>query len=194
MKVIRNIYDWMGSKVGSAYADAWLIALFFIESSFFIIPVDPLLILYCISNTKRSLYYAAIATMASVAGGIFGYFIGSVMWYGIGQVLVKWLISEKTFYDVVAKYKLYQNWAVLLAGFTPIPYKAVTISAGFCNLAFVPFVTCSILARGARFFLIAGAIKMWGPQIKDFINQYFNYLVVAFTLMVILSLKVLVWV
>lgn len=181
----------MGTKVGSPYADLWLIALFFIESSFFIIPVDPLLILYCIANTKRSLYYATIATIASVVGGVFGYMIGAFMWQSVGTWLVHWVISEQTFYDIVAKYKIYQNWAVLIGGFTPIPYKAVTISAGFCNLDLIPFIFYSFIARGARFFLIAGAIRIWGPQIKHFIDRYFDQLVVIFMIIVFLSIYAL---
>lgn len=191
MKFIRKIYDWMGSKVESPFADYWLAALFFIESSFFIIPVDPLLILYCVTRPTWSLYYASVATMASVCGGIFGYMIGACMWKTLGLFLVKWIISEATFSGIVAKYKLYQNWAVLIAGFTPVPYKAVTISAGFCNLDLVPFILYSTIARGARFFLVAGAIRIWGVQIKGFIDRYFNQLVIAFVVIVALSIWVL---
>ena len=191
LKVIRRIYDWMGSKVDSPYATWWLAGLFFIESSVFIIPVDPLLILFCVTNNKRSLYYATVATAASVAGGIFGYAIGAFMWKSVGASLVTWLISEATFNSIVEKYKIYENWAVLIAGFTPVPYKAVTISAGFCGLAFLPFVFYSTIARGARFFMLAGAIKLWGPQIKVFIDKYFNHLVVLFALLVILSCLIL---
>lgn len=191
MKFIRKIYDWMGTKVGSPYADLWLVTLFFIESSFFIIPVDPLLILYCIANSKRSLYYATIATAASVAGGAFGYAIGAFMWQSIGTFLVHWVISEQTFHDVVAKYKIYQNLAVLIGGFTPVPYKAVTISAGFCGLDFIPFIIYSCIGRGARFFLVAGSIRIWGPQIKYFIDRYFDQLVVIFMLIVFLSIYAL---
>lgn len=191
MNFIRKIYDWMGSKVNSRFATAWLAFLFFIESSVFFIPVDPLLILYCIHNNKRSIFYAWIATLASVVGGLFGYMIGALMWKSIGINLVTWIITEKTFYGIVAKYKIYQNWAVLIAGFTPVPYKAVTISAGFCNLALLPFIFYSFIARGARFFLVAGSIRIWGPQIKDFIDRYFNYLVVAFVAIVFLSCTIL---
>ncbi len=184
MKFIRTIYDWMGSKVHSPWADAWLMLLFFIESSFFIIPVDPLLILYCVHNARKSFYYASIAVMASVLGGAFGYFIGAVLWESVGSTLVKWVISEQTFNDAVAKYKLYQVWAVFIAAFTPVPYKAITISAGFCKLDFLPFIFYSILGRGMRFFMVAGAIWQWGPQIQSFIDRYFNYLVVIFMLIV----------
>lgn len=175
----------MGQKVHSPYAVWWLAALFFIESSFFIIPVDPLLILFCVENNKRSFYYARIATIASVVGGLFGYFIGAVLWQLIGPFMLKWIISKPTFYALVAKYKMYQTWAVLIAGFTPVPYKAVTISAGFCALPLIPFIFYSTLARGARFFLVAGLIRVFGERAKVFIDTYFNYLVVAFVLIVI---------
>ena len=191
MKVIRKIYDWMGSKVDSKYADWWLIFLFFIESSFFIIPVDPLLILYCVTNSNRSFYYATIATAASVVGGVFGYLIGAVLWKSIGIVLVKWIITEETFYHLVKKYKIYQNWAVFIAGFAPVPYKAVTISAGFCNLPIIPFIVVSIIGRGGRFFLVAAAIRLWGVHIKNIIDRYFNQLVVAFAALVVFSIWIL---
>ena len=191
MKVIRRIYDWMGSKVQSRYATSWLAAMFFIESSFFVVPVDPMLILFCVENPASSFYYAAVATVSSVVGGMFGYFIGLAMWDTIGVKLVTWLISEATFNEIVAKYALYQNWAVLIAGFTPMPYKAVTISAGFCKLPFLPFVIYSTIARGARFFMVAGAISLWGIAIKKFIDKHFNYLVIAFVLIVVMSFGIL---
>ncbi len=190
MKIIRKIYDWMGSKVNSNHAIFWLAILFFTEAVFFI-PVDPLLMLFCIENSKRSFFYATVATLSSVAGGIFGYLIGYFLWNSVGSGLVNLVISEATFNQAVLKYKLYQNWAVLIAGFTPVPYKAITLSAGFCNLAIMPFIAFSLISRGARFFLIAGAIRIWGPQIKNFIDRYFNQLVVLFTVVVILSIWLL---
>ena len=186
MKVIRKVYDWMGQKAHSKRAIPWLSFLFFIEA-FFFIPVDPLLILFCVENNKRSFFYATVATISSVLGGIFGYMIGNLMWQSIGSKLVSWIISEATFNQAVLKYKFYQNWAVLIAGFTPLPYKAVTLSAGFCNLPLAPFIIFSLIARGTRFFLIAGAIKIWGVQIKNFIDKYFNQLALFFVLIIILG-------
>jgi len=186
MNPIKKVYDWSGRKVHSPYAVYWLSALFFIEAIFFF-PVDPLLILFCINNNKKALNYAAIATLSSVAGGICGYAIGAVMWESIGMNLVNWIISEKTFACTVAKYKLYQNWAVFIAGFTPLPYKAITLSAGFCKLNLHSFIIFSLISRGARFFLIAGIIKIWGNKIHFFIDRYFNQLVVLFMLLIILS-------
>ncbi len=186
MNILRKIYNWMGEKVYSKYALFWLSALFFMEAIFFI-PVDPLLILYCVQNSKKSFLYATIATISSVMGGITGFLIGKLMWNSIGINMVKWIISEATFNSAIMKYKLYQNWAVLIAGFTPLPYKAITLSAGFCGLSIIPFITFSFISRGSRFFLMAGAIKVWGAQIKDFIDQYFNQLVILFTIILVAS-------
>ncbi len=191
MRSIRRVYDWFGTRVHSPYAYWWLVGLFFIESSFFFIPVDPLLILFCVEDKRRSIFFATIATLASVFGGIFGYLIGWLLWDSIGITLVRWIISEATFAHVVGKYTLYQAWAVFIAGFTPVPYKAVTISAGFCKLPFIPFVFYSAISRGLRFFLVAGSIRLWGDHIKIFIEKYFNYLVIVFTIVLVLSCSVL---
>ena len=184
MNIVRKFYGWLGKKVNSPHAQYWLAFLFFIEAVFFV-PVDPLLILFCIENSKKSLTYSAIATISSVAGGVFGYFIGAVMWKSIGMTLVSWVISEQAFMSAITKYKLYQNWAVFIAGFTPLPYKAITLSAGFCKLNLPYFILFSFLSRGARFFLLGGIIKIWGKQIHFFIDRYFNQLVVLFTLIIV---------
>ncbi len=176
----------MGSKTSSRYANHWLAGLFFVEA-FFFIPVDPLLILFCIENRKKSFYFASIATISSVFGGLFGYFIGAALWESIGIKLVNWIISENTFFKAVGTYKLYQNWAVLIAGFTPLPYKAITLSAGFCKLPILPFLTCSLISRGARFFLVAGLLRIWGAQVKSFIDRYFNHLVLLFAVLIVVG-------
>ena len=185
-KWVRTTYDWMGRKVNAPYADAWLGFLFFLEAFCFIIPIDPLLIVYCIHNKHKSLYYATISTVSSVAGGVVGYFIGYFLWDSVGAKLVYWVISPATFEGARQKYELYQHWAVLIGGISPFPYKAVTLSAGFCKLSLGPFIIFSFIARGLRFYLIAGAIKAWGSQIKFFIDRYFNQLVVLFVSMVML--------
>ncbi len=177
----------MGNKVKSPYALSWLFALFFIEAIFFI-PVDPLLVLYCVHQQKRSLLFAGVATIASVMGGVGGYLLGAFAWNAVGAKLVTWLISAESFEAAVAKYHLYKNYAVLIAGFTPLPYKAITLSAGFCKLPLIPFIMCSLIARGTRFFLVAGSIYVWGDKIKSFIDRSFNQLVVLFTILVLFSI------
>lgn len=180
MKHIRKVYDWMGSKAQSPHALLWLAVLFFLESSCFPIPADPLLIVFCVNHKKRALFYGFYATIFSVLGGIFGYFIGAALWSTIGTTIVHYLISEVTFASIVKKYELYQAWAVLIGGLTPVPYKAVTISAGFCNLPLLPFIGYSIIARALRFVGLAWLIHHWGEYIKEFIDRYFNLLVILF--------------
>lgn len=192
MNIIRQIYDWMGTKVGTRYALVWLVILFFIEASFLVVPIDPLLILYCLNKRSQALFYAGVATAASVLGGIFGYIIGAFVWSTLGQFLVDHIIGQAVFESVLYKYELYQYWVVLIAAFTPIPYKAITLSAGFCRLDLIPFILISLIGRGARFFLIGGMIYVWGDPIKRFIDKYFDYLVVVFTLIILTSVYILI--
>jgi len=185
MKIIRKIYDWMGKRVHEKYSLSWLLGLTFLESFIFPIPIDPLLILFCIERPKKSIYYATLSTIASVFGGLFGYFIGAFLWNSVGQALVSWVISMEAFEAARSSYEKYQNWAVLIAGFTPVPYKAVTLTAGFCRLPVTPFIIFSIIGRGGRFFLVAGAIQIWGSKIKIFIDQHFEKLAILFTFLVV---------
>lgn len=187
MVIIKNIYDWMGKQVHSKYADLTLGLLFFIESIFFV-PVDPILIVYCLEQRKKAIWYATIATLASTLGGITAYFIGNVLWDSLGIKIIHALSSIETFEKICQQYKIYEYWAILIAGFTPlIPYKIITLTAGFCRLPLIPFIICSIIGRGARFFLVAILIKLYGDKIKTFIDNYFNQLVLIFTFIIILS-------
>ena len=180
----------MENKTTSPYANWWLSGLFFVEA-FFFIPVDPVLMVYCIKDRNRSFFFAAIATISSVLGGIFGYLIGALFWETIGSWLVSWIVSAATFKAACDLYGKYENAAVLIAGFTPVPYKAITLSAGFCRLPIIPFVAYSLISRGARFFLIAGLLKIWGKQVKSFIDRYFNLLVLLFAVLIVASFLLL---
>jgi len=181
---IRELYDWMGEKIHSPYAVPFLAGAFFIEAIFFL-PVDPLLILFCIEKRNKAWLYATVATVSSVAGGVVGYYLGYGVWNLIGQKIVALISTPQRFEALCIQYKLYQNWAVLVAGFTPLPYKLVTLTAGFCKLPLLPFIVCSFIARGARFYLVGGIIYLWGETIKEYIDRYFNVLVAIFTLLVV---------
>lgn len=184
MLLLKRMYSWCGQQVHTVYAVPLLAFLFFIEAIFFI-PVDPLLILYCIEDRFNSFYFATVATLSSVAGGLMGYFIGYAIWESMGKILVGMLFSPATFNHALQQYEHYESWAVLIASFTPLPYKAITLSAGFCKLPLMPFIIFSLIGRGARFFLVALSIRLWGEQIKQYIDRYFNLLVVLFTLLVV---------
>jgi len=188
--MLKKIYDWLGSKVQSKYANPFFCILFYLEA-IVLIPVDPILILYCLENRKNSLNYALMATISSVLGGITGYFLGAFLWFHFGQQIlsfkiISYILPQQTFYYLRSLYHQYATWAILISGFTPIPYKAATLSAGFCQLPIVPFICFSCIARGARFFLVAITIRIWGKHIKDFIDKYFNLLSIIFMALVII--------
>lgn len=180
MVYVKRVYDWMGRQVHSHYATPFLALLFFIEAIFFI-PVDPILILYCVEKRRRALFYAFVATVASVAGGVLGYYIGYAIWETVGQKLIHMIVTPEDFNRIIVGFKENQILAVLIFGFSPLPYKAITLAAGFCKLSLLSFIICSFISRGARFFLYAVIIHIWGEQIKDFIERYFNTLVLLFT-------------
>jgi len=187
--MLKKIYDWLGSKVHSNYADQLLCMLFYLEA-IVLIPVDPILILYCLERQKRSFTYATMATISSIAGGVTGYLIGYFLWNIAGQQIlnfkiVSYLLPQETFFYLRSLYHKYATLAILISGFTPIPYKAATLSAGFCKLPLTHFILFSFIARGARFFLVAGIISVWGNQIKLFINRYFNILTIVFSLILL---------
>lgn len=188
--MFKWFYSLVERHIDSPFATPILGVLFFLEAIFFI-PVDPLLIVYCIHNQTRALWYATVATFSSVLGGIAGYYIGYAIWESFGQWFVTNIIGQAHFDVALSYFARYEMWAVLIAGFTPIPYKAVTLGAGFCKLPLLPFIACSFIARGARFYLIGGLITVWGAKIKEYIDRYFNLLVLLFVLLIVAGILVI---
>lgn len=189
---LKRLYHWMLQHVHKPYAEYVLMIAFCAESCIFPIPVDPLLIIYCLENRVKSWYYATIATMSSVIGGLIGYGIGFGIWHTVGSYIVGWIFSPEQFQTALAYYKKYEAIAVLIAAFTPLPYKVITVSAGFCSLPLLPFILYSIIGRGARFYLVAGIIVVWGQAIKQYIDRYFNIFVVLFSALVIIAFRCIV--
>lgn len=180
---VRRLYDvcmeWISGKYG-----VWALFLIaFVESSFFPIPPDVFLVAMCVAIPAMSFRYAAICSIGSVLGGALGYGLGFWFMDGIGMSIIDWYgLSDK--YDLVQQYFTeYDVWIVGTAGFTPIPYKLFTITAGFVQSNFITFMVVSLVARAARFFLVAALIWKFGPQIKNFIDKYFNILSVAFVVL-----------
>lgn len=181
MAWIHEIKDWMLSW---AQTDNALVALFlisFAESSFFPIPPDILLIVMALNAPDQALFYALVCTVGSAAGGAFGYGIGL---YG-GSPLLKRFVSEKKIRLVHNYFEKYEAWAIGIAGFTPLPYKIFTISAGVFYIDFIKFILVSFFSRGARFFLVAGLITLFGEVITGFIERYFNLLSILFMVLLI---------
>ena len=186
---VRRLYDWVLHWADTPYGVPALFLLALAESSFFPIPPDPLLIALCLGAATRSLRFAAIATAASVIGGVIGYGIGAGAW----QIAEPWFfqyvpgVSQAAFDQVQVFYDRWDFWAVFLAGFTFLPYKLVTISAGVFKISFPVFFLASVLSRGLRFFLLAALIFKFGKPIEAFIDRYFNLLAVAFGVLLVVG-------
>lgn len=181
---MQKLYGFISQTSKKSYSSFFLAGMFFLEA-IILFPVDPLLIVFCSENRSKALWYGVIATLASVAGGITAYYLGLLLWESAGKYLVQTLSSAETFELACTRYKLYEHWAVLIAGFTPFPYKIITLSAGFCKLPLHTFVVCSLISRGARFMLIASIIKLYGDKITPYIQKYFNLLIFLFTILIL---------
>jgi membrane protein YqaA with SNARE-associated domain len=193
--MLRRLYDICMTWISGRYGEWALFAIAFVESSFFPIPPDVFLIAMCVAIPAKSFRYAAICAVGSVLGGAFGYGLGYWFMDSIGMSIVGFYgMTEK--YQLAQQYFLeYDVWIVGTAGFTPIPYKLFTITAGFVQSNFLSFILVSLISRSARFFLVAGLIWKFGPQIKKFIDRYFNILSILFILLLLggfLLLKVVI--
>lgn len=184
---LRRLYEWVLSWAHKKHSNTALFALSFAESSFFPIPPDVLQIALSVEKPKKSYWYAAISSVGSVLGGIFGYFIGLKLWHLLQDFFFTYIpgFSHHAFEVIQAKYELYNFWIVFTAGFTPIPYKVITISAGVFEIGFLVFVIASAISRSARFFLVATLLYFFGPKIKEFIDKYFNILTIVFMVLLI---------
>ncbi|HEC97344.1 MAG TPA: DedA family protein [Nitrospirae bacterium] len=182
--MLRRLYDWVLHWAETPYGVPALFLLAVAESSFFPVPPDVLLIALSLSLRKRAFYYAAVCTAGSVIGGAIGFFIGMKFW-AFGQGILFHYVSKETFETVRVYFRDYEAWAIAIAGFTPIPYKVFTISAGFFQVNFSVFMVVSFLSRGARFFLVGGLIYLFGKHIRNFIDRYFNLLTYGFAAILI---------
>ena len=163
-------------------------ALFFIavaESSFFPLPPDVFLIALCVAVPRKSFKYAAVCAVGSVLGGAFGYGLGWAFMDTLGQRILDLYGLEGKYQVVQALYQKYDAWAVAAAGFTPLPYKLFTISAGAFKINFPVFMLVSLAARSARFFLVAGLIYKFGAPVQIFIDKYFNILSIVFLVLLV---------
>ena len=190
MVFLKKLYDWVLHWAHTPYGVPALFILAFAESSFFPVPPDVLLMALSLSIPTRAFYFALICTIGSLVGGIAGYILGYQFWE-LAQPILFHYVDEEGFNHVQSLFEKYQALAVGIAGFTPIPYKVFTISAGFFHVNFPVFVGASVVSRTMRFFIIAGLIYKFGPPIKDFIDKYFNLLTIAFVVLLVLGFVVI---
>ena len=190
-KLLKRLYDWVLSWAESPYGTLALFILAFAESSFFPIPPDVLLIALAISKPKRSFYYGVICIAGSVTGGMFGYLLGWQLMETIGYPILNFYGITDKFQMISDLYHKYDAWAVGIAGFTIIPYKVFTITAGATKINFPVFLLASALGRGGRFMIVSALIFIFGARIKTYIDKYFDLLSIIFVILLILGFVVI---
>lgn len=183
--LIRRAYDWILGWADSPWGPTALFVLAIVEASLFPVPPDVLLIALCLGRPKKSFRYAAICLAGTLIGAIIAYALGFWAWNAIDHWFIPKIFSQDAFDAVGIMYDKWNFWAVFTAGFTPIPYKIFTIAAGVFHINPGMFMLASAIGRGMRFFLIGWLIWRFGRPIKSFIDKYFNWIVMAFTVLLI---------
>lgn len=183
--MLRGLYNWTMAKAAHSHAQWWLAFFSFIESSFFPIPPHPLLGLMCLAEPKKAIRFAAICTGASVLGGLFGYLIGFFLYEAVGE----WLIGALGLIDSFPKAACYIREqgavAVFLAAGTPIPFKLMTITAGFIEMNLITFIIAAIAGRALIFMVVGVLFQLFGAPIKAMIDKYLGTVTTVFVLLVV---------
>ena len=169
--MLRQLYEWTLSLAASRHAVRALAVVSFVESSFFPIPPDALLVPMIIADRRRAWYYALVATIASVLGGFLGYAIGYFAFDTIGEPLLRFYGVTEQYQSLQHLYDRWGAWLIVIKGATPIPYKLVTIASGAFHFDLLTFTVASVISRGIRFFLIAALLWRFGEPIRDFIEK-----------------------
>lgn len=183
---LKKLYQWVLHWADTPYGMPALFLLAFAESSFFPIPPDVLLIALALSKPRKSLWFATVCSIGSVLGGMAGYGIGYFFWETVGQPIINLYQAQAVFAKVQGYYQQNAFLYVFTAAFTPIPYKVFTIAGGICQIRFwQDLVLASLIGRSLRFFMVAGLFYFFGPPIKQFIDRYFELLMIVFSILLV---------
>ena len=189
MKIFTPLYSAALRWATHRHASRYLSALSFAESSFFPIPPDVMLAPMVLARRDRAWFLAGLTTVASVAGGLFGYLIGKFLFGTVAGPIIEFYDAGSAFNRARTWFEIYGIWVVFIAGFTPIPYKIFTISAGLIGMSLVPFLLASLVGRGARFFLVAGLILLGGQALETQLRRHVD--VIGWVTVVVLILGLL---
>ncbi|MCZ6695179.1 MAG: DedA family protein [Acidobacteria bacterium] len=183
----RSLYDWTLRWASTRSAGIALFLLALAESSFFPIPPDVLLMAIVLADRHKAWRAAGIATAGSVIGGLIGYLIGWAFWSTMADLFYRWVpgFTPEVYARVAEHYEMHNFWVVFVAGFTPIPYKVITIGAGVAMISLPIFFVASALSRGARFLLVAGLLYHFGPPIRRFLDRHLWWLTLLFVALLI---------
>ncbi|WP_095012164.1 YqaA family protein [Tsuneonella mangrovi] len=183
--MLRKLYDWTIEKAGHPHAEWWLALFAFVEASFFPVPPHPLLGLMCLAEPKKAIRFAVIATLASVTGGLLGYAIGYALYDTVGQQLISALGMTESFPVAACYLREYGAEIIMIKGATPIPFKLLTITAGFIHMALVPFILASVVSRSISFMIVGVLFRLFGAPIKAFIDRYLGLVTIGFVVAVV---------
>lgn len=183
--MLTRLYQWMLAKAAHPHAERWLFAFSFLESSFFPIPPHPLLGLMCLARPERAIRFGIICTFASVLGGLLGYAIGHFVYEAVGQQILAALGLSAKFPVAACYLRQYGAEIILIKGATPIPFKLITITAGFVGLSLFTFLWASILSRAFQFMAVGLLFWKFGATIKPFIEKYLAPLSALFLLLIV---------
>jgi membrane protein YqaA with SNARE-associated domain len=183
--MIRRLYNWTMALADHPRALWVLAAIAFVESSVFPIPPDLLMVPMILAAPRRAFVIAGVAMMASVLGGMLGYLIGAVFYDQLGQPILAALGKADAMDAFNARFNDYGFWAVLIAGLTPFPYKVITIMSGWTGMPLATFVITSVIARGLRFFAVAGLLWYFGAPVRAFIERRLGLVFTAFVVLLI---------
>jgi len=183
--MLRRLYDWTMTLARHRQADRWLAIVSFIESSCFPIPPDVMLIPMVLADRARAWRIAFICTIASVLGGLAGYAIGALLFETVGKPLLAFYGYGDQFQHFTTRYNEWGAWIVAFAALTPFPFKVITIASGVAGLDLVVFTVASVLARGARFYLVAALLWRFGAPIQGFIERNLGILTTVFFVLLI---------
>ena len=185
--MVRKLYDWMMRNATGRHAWAGLAAFTFAEASVFPIPTDIMLIPMALADRKRAWLLGAWCTLWSVLGGALGYFIGAFLYESLGSWLIQIYHLGEDMVQFQQWYAEYGAWIIVIKGFTPIPYKLVTIASGFAHYSFWTFMLLSVITRGGRFMLVAGLIVWKGEAARNFIEKRLELSLFVFLAVVVLG-------
>ncbi len=185
--VHRRLYDWVLSFAHHKHATTALFVLAFAEASFFPLPPDVLLAPLCMGKRSRTWWFATVTTAGSVLGALLGYLIGSVAWGALQPIFYRYIpgFTPDQFHTVQHWYDHWGVWVLFAAAFTPIPFKVFTITGGVFHQPLGLFILASAVGRAMRFFLVAGLFWWIGPKAMPFIDKYFNWLCLGFTVLLV---------
>ena len=183
--MLRRLYEWTMAKAAHRHAEWWLALFAFMEASFFPIPPHPLLGIMCLAEPKKAVRFAAIATIASVAGGMLGYAIGYFLYDTVGTQLLAALGLSQSFPRAARYLREYGAEIIMIKGATPIPFKLLTITAGFIEMPLLTFIGASLVSRSISFMIVGVLFRVFGAPIKAFIDKYLGLATAGFAVVVV---------